>query len=255
MNVRFDGKIAVVTGGSKGLGYECAELLAVSGAKVAIIARDPERLNEAVERIAKKGGTARGYSLDVSRIAQIAPAIQEIRAELGEIDVLVQAAGVMRAQPSQEITEADWDAVHNTNAKAVFFMMQAVVGQSMIPRGQGSIVNVASVAGLKGMREPLCAAHYCSSKGAVVQLSRQGAVEWAKHNIRVNTMAPGGVATEAIRGVPPEFLAKATELIPLGRFSTPAEVAAGVCYLASDEAFMITGQTIVMDGGGSVLGF
>ena len=255
MEIRFDGKTAVVTGGSKGLGYECAEILALSGAKVAIVARNRNGLDQAIEKIAKKGGVAKGYELDVSQISKIAPTVEKIRAELGEIDVLVQAAGLMRAQSSQEITEADWDAVFNTNAKAIFFMMQAVVGQSMMPRKNGSIVNIASIAGLTGMREPLCAAHYCSSKGAVVQLTRQGAIEWAKYNIRVNTMAPGGVATEAIRGVPQEFMAKATELIPLGRFSEPNEVAGGVCYLASDAAFMITGHTLIMDGGGFVMGF
>jgi NAD(P)-dependent dehydrogenase (short-subunit alcohol dehydrogenase family) len=254
MEIRFDGKTAVVTGGSKGLGYDCAELLALSGAKVAIIARDQSRLDHAVESIAKKGGVAKGYALDVSQIAQIAPTIEKIRADLGEIDVLVQAAGVMRTQSSQEITEADWDAVFNTNTKAVFFVMQAVTNQSMIPCQKGSIVNIASVAGLKGMCEPLCAAHYCSSKGAVVQLTRQGAIEWAKYKIRVNTMAPGGVASEAIRGIPPDFLAKATKLIPWGRFSEPAEVASGVCYLASDAASMITGQTLIMDGGSYVMG-
>jgi gluconate 5-dehydrogenase len=255
MDIRFDGKVAVVTGGSKGLGYDCAELLATSGAKVAIIARDKDRLALAVERIEKKGGIARGYSLDVSQIPQIAATIEKIRADLGEIDILVQSAAVMRGQPSQQITEADWDAIYNTNVKAVFFMMQAVVGQSMIPRQKGVIVNVASIAGLKGMREPLCAAHYTSSKGAVIQMSRQGAVEWAKHNIRVNVIAPGGVKSEAIAGVPAEFMAKATELIPLKRFSEPAEVAAGICYLASDAAFMVTGHTLIMDGGGYVLGF
>ena len=252
MDIRFDGKTAVVTGGSKGLGYKCAELLAESGAKVAVIARDKDRLAQAVERIQKKGGVAKGYALDVSQIAQIAPTIEKIRAELGEIDILVQAAGVMRAQPAVEITEADWDAVYNTNVKALFFVMQAVVAQSMIPSSKGVIVNVASIAGLKGMREPLCAAHYTSSKSAVIQMSRQGAVEWGKHNIRVNVIAPGGVQSEAIAGISMEYRAKAVELIPLHRFSEISEVAAGICYLASDAACMITGHTLIMDGGASV---
>jgi NAD(P)-dependent dehydrogenase (short-subunit alcohol dehydrogenase family) len=139
-------------------------------------------------------------------------------------------------------------------------MMQAVAVQSMIPRKTGAIVNFASIAGIRGMVEPLCSQHYSASKGAVVQITRQAAVEWATHGIRTNAVAPGGVNTAsrpagpppgAPAGGMPDLLAP----IPLKRMTEPWEVAAAVCFLASDKAAMITGQILIVDGGGSVVGY
>jgi NAD(P)-dependent dehydrogenase (short-subunit alcohol dehydrogenase family) len=253
MNTRFDGKVAVVTGGTSGTGYACAEMLLDLGAKVAVIGSNAERMAGAVEKLQAKG-TVKGFQLNLGQTADIPAAVTKIREELGEIDVLVQAAGVMQATPATELTEENWDLLLNVNAKAIFYMMKAVVEQSMIPRKSGSIVNFSSVAGVMGMAEPLCSAHYSASKGAVVQLTRQAAVEWAKFNIRTNAVAPGGIMTGPLLQMPPEMLAGASAAIPLKRFSQPSEIASGVCFLASDAASMVTGQVLVIDGGGSIVG-
>ncbi len=253
MNIRFDGKVAVVTGGTNGTGLACAEMLLGLGAKVAVIGSNAERMAGAVERLLQKG-TVKGYQLNLGKIADIPATVTKIREEMGEIDVLVQAAGVMQSSPACDISEENWDLVIDVNVKGLFYMMKEVTDQSMIPRKTGSIVNFSSVAGVMGMDEPLCSAHYSASKGAVVQLTRQAAVEWAKYNIRTNAVAPGGIMTGPLLQMPPEMVAAASAPIPLKRFSQPSEIASGVCFLASDAASMITGQVLVIDGGGSIVG-
>jgi NAD(P)-dependent dehydrogenase (short-subunit alcohol dehydrogenase family) len=254
MNIRFDGKTAVVTGGARGIGNACAELLAESGAKVAIVDILGDVMDKSVKKLQKKGA-ARGYALDLNKVDDIAPVVGKIRKEMGEIDVLVQAAGIMRGGPAVNITPEEWDLVFNVNSRGLFFMMQAVAAQSMIPRSTGAIVNFASIAGLKGMMEPMCSAHYSASKGAVVQITKQAAIEWAKYNIRANAVAPGGVKTEAMAGALPEMIGEATKLVPLKRLSETIDIASGVCFLASDAANMITGQVLIIDGGGFSMGF
>jgi len=256
MDIRFDGKVAMVTGSARGIGYCCAEVLVESGAKVALIDILEDRLADSVKNLQKKGA-AKGYVLDLKKPADFASVVTKVRQELGEIDVLIQAAAIGPSAPAETITETDWDKIFDINSKAIFFMMQAVTGQSMIPRKSGSIVNFASIAGLRGMRAPLCSAHYSGSKGAVLALTRQGAVEWAPYNIRVNSVASGGCLTEmtlSIMGTP-EGIAKACELVPLKKLSQPIDVASGVVFLASDAAKMITGQTLSIDGGSTILGF
>jgi NAD(P)-dependent dehydrogenase (short-subunit alcohol dehydrogenase family) len=273
MNIRFDGKTALVTGGSRGIGYACAETLLDSGARVVIVGVDGSEVIEAEKRLAAKGAV-KGYELDVADVQALAGFVKRVRAEVGEIDILVQAAGLLRGGPAVDLTEAAWDQVLDVNAKGLFFMMQAVAVQSMIPRETGAIVNFSSIAGIRGMREPLCSQHYSASKGAVVQITRQAAVEWAKFGIRANAVAPGGVNTFASPAVggspaggppaggppagaagsggpPPDLL----DPIPLKRLVEPWEVAASVAFLASDMAGMITGQVLVIDGGGSVVGY
>jgi NAD(P)-dependent dehydrogenase (short-subunit alcohol dehydrogenase family) len=253
MNTRFDGKLAVVTGGNSGIGYACAEMLLNLGAKVAVIGSNADKLADAVGKLAVKG-TVKGYQLDMRTVKGIPNTVKKIREEMGEIDVLVQAAGVMQGMPSGTITEENWDLVINVNSKSLFFMMQAVTEQSMIPRKSGSIVNFSSIAGVMGMDEPLCSAHYSASKGAVVQLTRQAAVEWAKYGIRTNAVAPGGVMTGFLLKAPPEMIAAASAPIPMKRFSQPSEIASGVCFLAGEAAGMITGHVLIIDGGGSIVG-
>jgi NAD(P)-dependent dehydrogenase (short-subunit alcohol dehydrogenase family) len=173
-----------------------------------------------------------------------------IRAELGEIDLVVQcAANVINKPSSLEFTEEDWDNLVNVTAKGLFFVMQEVVKQSMQTRG-GSIVNMAAMAGIRGMSPPLCNAIYSAAKGAVISLSRQGSVEWAKFGVRVNAMAPGGVSVFD-RSLPPFMF----PMVPLQRFCTPQEVAAGVLFLLSDKAAATMGQVMVIDGGSSVQGY
>ncbi|NTV89881.1 MAG: SDR family oxidoreductase [Clostridiales bacterium] len=255
MDIRFDGKVAVVTGGARGIGFACAELLVESGAKVAIVDIMPDTLAEAEKELSKKG-VAHAYQLDISKVEDIPAVVGKIRADMGEIEVLVQAAGLLRGGPAVDLTEAEWDKVIDVNSKGLFFMMQNIVKQSMIPQGSGSIVNFASIAGIRGMKEPMCSAHYSASKGAVVQLPMQGAVEWAKHGIRVNAVAPGGVKTAGMANAPKEMMDEITAPIPLKKLSEPSDIASGVCFLASSTAAgMITGQVLVIDGGGAVVGY
>lgn len=253
MEIRFDGKTALVTGATRGIGYACAEQLLKSGANVVVLGTNQQGVYAAQEKL-KTRGTVGGVRLDLAQVDNISGTVKQIRQKFGEIDILVQAAGLLRANQGERITVDEWDDVSNVNSRGLFFMMQAVCKQSMIPRRSGAIVNISSIAGIRGMAEPLCSAHYSASKGAVIQITRQAAVEWAKYNIRANVVAPGGVKTEGLKDLPPDFLAAAVEPIPLKKLSEPEDIANAVCFLASDAAGMITGHVMVVDGGGSVVG-
>ena len=249
MVLDFTGKIAVVTGASGGIGMVVARTLLESGATVAVVDLVTDK---AVAELSAYG-TVKGYSLDLSNVDAIAPVVESIRADLGEISVLIQCAGLMGGKPGLEVTQADWDRSLNVNSRGLFFMMQQVVGQSMSKIGGGSIVNFASMAGIRGMHPPMCSAFYSASKGAVVAITMQAAVEWASLGVRVNAIAPGGVETPAMRemGFPPEVV----EPIPMKRLCQPEEIANAVTFLASDAASIITGHTLVIDGGVSVVGY
>ena len=247
MDFDLKNKIAVVTGGSSGIGLACAELLATSGAHVAIIARDPVRLKVAVKNIQKKGNAVK-YQLDVTDIASIPLTIEKIRKEVGEIDILVCSAGVNVNKPAHEFTEEDWDMIVSTNTKGLFFCNQAVAIQSMIPNKRGSIINIASQMGIVGGQKR---AIYCASKGGVIQLTRAEAIDWAPYNIRVNAVAPTFVKTAMTEKTlsDSESMAWIKDNILFDRLVTVEEVAAAVCFFASDEAAMITGTVLPIDGG------
>jgi len=247
MNIRLDNKVAIVTGASSGIGLACAELLAASGAKVALVARQSERLSEATRRVQEKS-VAKGYQLDVTEIPAIAPTVNRIRQELGEVDILVCSAGVNIPKVAHKITEADWDAILSVNTKGVFFCNQAVAIKSMIPRKSGAIVNIASQMGLVGGWRR---AAYCASKGGVVQLTRAEAIDWAPYNIRINAVAPTFVLSPLTEGMlrDPEVEGWVMGNILYHRLAKVEDVASAVCFLVSDEANMITGVTLPVDGG------
>lgn len=251
MLIEFHGRLALVTGGAGSIGYTCVKTLLESNARVAILDVNQAALDKAVAALSPLG-EVRGYAVDLSDVDAIAPTVSKIRGEMGEIAVLVQCAGLMGGKPGLEVTQADWDRAMNVNARGLFFLMQQVVEQSMA-HGGGSIVNFASMAGIRGMHPPMCSAFYSASKGAVVAATMQAAVEWASLGVRVNCVAPGGVETPAMRemGFPPEVV----DPIPMKKLNQPEDVANCVAFLASDKAATITGQTIVIDGGASVVGY
>ncbi len=262
MELRFDGKTCLVTGAGSGIGFTCAKMMAEAGARVAMVGRDPQKIEKAAALL-HESGTVRAYALDVADVGAIAPVVETIRAKLGEIDCLIQAAGIMDGCPAVELTEERWDRVMNANAKGLFFVMQQVVKQSMAPARHGAIVNIASMAGIRGMTPPMCSAHYSASKGAVVALSMQGAVEWASSGIRVNAIAPGGVrsmgvgvgAPQTVPGGPGDGGGPSMDPIPTRRLSSVEEIAGMALYLLCDLSANTTGQVMVIDGGSSAVGY
>jgi NAD(P)-dependent dehydrogenase (short-subunit alcohol dehydrogenase family) len=247
VDLRLDNKVAMVTGAASGIGLACAELLAESGARVALVDRNAETLPGATKRVQEKG-VAKAYLQDATVIPALAPLVSRIREELGEIDTLVCSAGINIPQLAHEVTEENWDAIYNINTKGLFFFNQVVAIQSMIPRKRGSIINIASIFGLVG---GIKRAAYCASKGAVVQLSKAEAVDWAPYNIRINVVAPTFILTEMTKGylADPEFKSYVMDNTPFCRLGTVEDVATAVCFLASDEASMITGTILPVDGG------
>ena len=259
MNIDFSGKVAVVTGAGSGIGFACAETLAESGATVAMVGRNKEKIEKAAQMLAGKGDV-HPYALDIAQPESIAPVVEKIREELGEISVLIQSAGLMTGGDALELTPADWDRVQNTNARGTFFMMQQVVKQSMKEYG-GAILNIASMAGIRGMVPPMCSASYSASKGAVAAITMQAASEWGCYGVRVNAIAPGGTASmgtgvvsqhEGPGGNPPPV----HNYVPTGRaMNTPYEIASAAVFLCSEYSGNTTGQIIVIDGGASIVGY
>lgn len=251
MIIDFKQQTAVVTGGAGGIGAACVKNLLESNAKVAVLDISEEAVRRTKEELADMG-VVEGYVADITKIENIVAVTEQIRKEMGEIKILVQTAGLLRGQSGLSLTEQEWDLMMNINARGMFFMMQQVVGQSM-KNGGGSIINFASMAGIRGMNAKMASAHYSASKGAVVAMTMQAATEWAEYGIRVNAVAPGGVKTKAMAAM--KFPDSMLDPIPLRRLSEPEDIANSVVFLASDKASMITGQTLVIDGGSSIVGY
>jgi NAD(P)-dependent dehydrogenase (short-subunit alcohol dehydrogenase family) len=251
LNTSLSGKIALVTGAGSGLGKASAISLAQKGADLILWGRTESKLAQTGEEISRIGRRCWWYSVDVNRTSDIPDAVQRARRECGEIDLLVNSAGVNIQQSAEAVTVEAWDTIMDTNVKGLFFCCQSVAQQSMIPRRKGVIINISSQAGKVAL--PYRAA-YCASKGAVDQLTRVLAYEWARFNIRVNAVAPTFVETPFTEKMfaDPEFKKFVMDNIPLKRLATPEEVASAVCFLALDESGMITGAVIPVDGGWTI---
>jgi len=242
-------RTAFVTGASYGIGQACALALARDGFHVAVSELDPKNLADTVARIEAAGSRALPVALDLRSLADIDRAMAEVVAGLGPLDVLVNSAGVPLSRYALEITGEEWDAVLDVNLKGTFFMSQAMGRHAVSTRRGGSIISIASTHGMVGF--PTAGA-YGISKGALVQMTRILAIEWAEHGIRVNAIAPGTVETETRKAVfdaHPDRRQLMIDRIPVKRFGTPEEMAAAVAYLASPQAAYITGQTLLLDGG------
>ncbi len=244
----LSGRTAVVTGGGKGIGQGVALGMARSGARVHVLDRDLKAAEETVGLIVKEGMAAKAHRVDVGDEAEINAAMDAIASE-GAIDILVNNAGLAIRKPSVELSVADWDAVLKVNLTGVFLCARAAA-RHMIANKKGAIVNLASIMGLSGGGlYPNIS--YQATKGAVVNLTRALAVEWAPFGVRVNAVAPTWVRTDFIKPLTdnPELLARMNAMTPLGRIAEIDEVVGGIVYLASPAAAMVTGHTLAIDGG------
>lgn len=237
------GKVAVVTGGNRGLGRAFTAALTEAGARVAIVARDAAKTAEVVDELA----TARGFQADVRRRADVDRVVEEIAAEMGGVDILVNNAGACVHAPALDVTEDDWAQVVDTNITGVWHCCQAF-GRHMAGRGGGTIVNIGSISGLI-VNRPQWQPAYNATKAAVHQLTKSLAAEWAPLRIRVNALAPGYIKTEMAPVDRPEFRQRWIDDVPMRRYATPEEIAPSLIYLASDASAFMTGSVLVIDGG------
>jgi 3-oxoacyl-[acyl-carrier protein] reductase len=239
------GRVALITGASQGIGRACALVLAEAGATVALAARNQEKLDEVAAQISSAGGQASVFALDVTNEEQIKATVKEIVAKHGRVDVLVNNAGVTKDQLFMRMKRADWDTVIHTNLTSAFLLSQAVIS-SMMKQRWGRIVNITSVVGQTGQAGQV---NYAASKAGLIGLTMAMAREVASRNITCNAVAPGFIETAMTSVLSDELKAKMNEQIPLGRQGTDVEIANAVKFLASEEASYITGHVLNVNGG------
>lgn len=245
---RLDGKRALVTGGGKGLGLVISRALAEAGADVAIASRSREACQAAGAEIAAATGRRTGaFAVDLAVPSEAARLVAEVESQLGPLDILVNNAGLNIRGAAEELSEADWDAVLDTNLKAPFLLSRAV-GPAMARRGWGRILNLGSILSVIGIpgRAP-----YAASKAGLLNLTRVLALEWATRGVTVNAICPGPFGTEMNRqlAADPVKYKAFVEKVPMGRWGEPNEIAGAALFLASDASSFVTGSALFVDGG------
>jgi len=251
----LQGKTALVTGGSRGLGLQMAEALGEQGARLVISSRKQEELDLALAHLASKGIEASAIAADLSQEAQVGPLVEEALRRLGRIDILVNNAGASWGAAAEDHPLDAWDKVMDLNVRSIFLVSQAVGKLSMIPRRYGRIVNISSIAGLAGNPPgTMSTIAYNTSKGAIVNFTRALAGEWGRHGITVNSIAPGFFPSKMTKGVlasiGADVLAKDA---PLARLGDDEDLKGAVVLFASDAGKHITGQILAVDGGVSAV--
>jgi NAD(P)-dependent dehydrogenase (short-subunit alcohol dehydrogenase family) len=247
------GKVALVTGGSRGLGYQMAEALGEMGARVAITARKAEELEAARARLAAQGVTVHVVPADLSRHASIPGVVDEVVARLGPVDVLVNNAGTTWGAPAEDHPAEAWHKVMDLNVNGTFFLTQEVGRRCMIPRRSGKIVNVSSIAGLGGNPPLMTTLAYNTSKGALVNFTRALAAEWGRYGINVNAICPGFFPSKMSKGLLEHLGPAVVAMTPLGRLGGDDDLKGAVVYLASEASRHVTGQYLAVDGGVSAV--
>ena len=241
------GRVALVTGASRGIGRGLVDALAAAGATVAVSARSRADADAAAAEVVDAGGTASAHALDVTDVASIRRTVDEVVERHGRLDILVANAGLGANHPALDVTEHDWDEMLAVNAKGLFFTAQAA-GRVMVAQGAGRIIAISSQGSLVGIRDH---AVYCASKGAVNQIVRVLALEWGALGVTVNAVAPTFIRTPgtAERLDDPDYRGAVVDRIPMGRIGAIADVAGAVVYLASDAGGMVNGAILAVDGG------
>jgi 3-oxoacyl-[acyl-carrier protein] reductase len=242
--VRIDlaGRVALVTGSTRGIGRSIAESLASCGARVAVVGRDAAKATDVAAEVSPD---ARGFACDVTDVASVSALVSGVEESFGSLDILVNNAGLTRDNIMLRLKDDDWDTVIDANLRGAFFAIRAAT-RGMMKRRWGRIINISSVVGLVGNKGQT---NYAASKAGLIGLTKSVAKEFASRNILANAIAPGFIETDMTRAMTPDARSALIGSIPVERLGSPADVAAMVAFLASDYASYITGQVLVVDGG------